>query len=86
MPTEQQATVLDPDMHTGQTPTGKVCIANISLKERRKRLTGGVISLVISVAVLAVLMAFGASRWWRLALLPLFASATVGFYQWRDKT
>jgi hypothetical protein len=86
MPAEQQATLLDPGSQAGQTPTGKVCIANISLEERRKRLMGGVIAFVISLAVLAALMAFGASRWWRLALLPLFSGATVGFFQWRDKT
>ena len=75
----------------GQTPTGdsesgEVCIPNISTRERRKRLTGGVIMFVISLAVLTALTAGGASRWWRLALFPLFAGAASGFFQWRDKT
>jgi len=75
----------------GQTPPGdsesdEVCIANISTRERRKRLASGVIMFVISLAVLAALMAGGASRWWRLALFPLFAGAASGFFQWRDKT
>jgi hypothetical protein len=76
---------------TGHTPTGgpetsEVCIPNISPRERRKRLAGGVIMFVISLAILAVLMATGVDRWWRLALLPLFWGAAVGFFQWRDKT
>ncbi len=75
----------------GQPPTdtpevGEVCIPNISKRERRKRLASGVIMFVISLAVLMVLMAGGASRWWRLALFPLFAGAASGFFQWRDKT
>jgi hypothetical protein len=75
----------------GQTPTdgseiGEECIPNISPRERRKRLAGGVIMFVISLAVLAALMATGADRWWRLALLPLFWGAASGFFQWRDKT
>lgn len=86
MPKIKPATVLDSNPHAGQTPTGEICIANINLEERRKRLAGGVIAFVISLAVLAALMATGTSRWWRLALFPLFWGATVGFFQWRDKT
>lgn len=76
---------------TGQSPTGsstsgEICIPNISTRERRKRLTGGAITFIITLALLAVLMAIGASPWWRLVLFPLFAGATVGFFQWRDKT
>ena len=65
---------------------GDVCIPNISVRERRKRLTGGAIAFVIALVVLALLMASGASQGWRLALFPLFASAPSGFFQWRDKT
>ena len=75
----------------GQTPTdgseaGETCIPNISPRERSKRLAGGAIMFVISLAVLAALVAPGADRWWRLALLPLFWGAASGFFQWRDKT
>lgn len=73
-------------MPTGSSGAGEVCIPNISMRERRKRLTGGVIMFAISLAVLAALMVGGASRWWRLALFPLFAGAASGFFQWRDKT
>ena len=93
MPTLSQATVpgsgLNQDViqiPESDSQTGKVCIPNISVQERRKRLLGGMITFVISLAVLAVLMALGADRWWRLALFPLFAGATSGFFQWRDKT
>ncbi len=88
-----QATVRDPgsSQDTRQTPAGgseagDTCVPNISPSERRRRLAGGAITFVISLAVLAALAATGASRWWRLALLPLFWGATLGFFQWRDKT
>jgi hypothetical protein len=64
----------------------ETCIPNISLRERRKRLMSGVILLLVSLAVLAALIALGTVRWWRIALFPLFWGAAVGFFQWRDKT
>ena len=65
---------------------GEVCIANIGTHERGRRLVVGVVSFVIGLVVLAVLAATGVDRWWRLALLPLFWGAAVGFFQWRDET
>jgi hypothetical protein len=76
----------------GSNPTGhhaqtnKICIPNISLRERRKRLAGGAVAFIVSLAVLIVLLTTGADRWWRLMLFPLFAGAASGFFQWRDKT
>jgi hypothetical protein len=65
---------------------GEVCIANISLQERRKRLMAGVLNLLLAAGGLAVLIFFGAGRWWRLALfVPLYLAAS-GVFQWRDKT
>jgi hypothetical protein len=46
----------------------------------------GVISFVITLLILWILMSIGASRWWRIALLPLFMTAAIGFFQWNDKT
>jgi hypothetical protein len=63
-----------------------VCIPNINTAERRKRLAFGMLELLISLVILAALLAFGVSRWWRLALLPFFAGAASGFFQWRDRT
>jgi hypothetical protein len=65
---------------------GEACIPNISLVERRKRLAAGVIQFMLSLIILAALMSFGVSRWWRLALLPMFLGASAGYYQWRDNT
>lgn len=70
----------------GSSEVGEICIANISLRERRRRLASGIVAFALALAALAVLMALGASLWWRLALFPLFAGATSGFFQWRDKT
>jgi hypothetical protein len=63
-----------------------VCVANIGPRERRKRLLGGVVQLTVGLFVLAVLLAAGAGRWWRLALFPLFLGGASGFFQWREKT
>jgi hypothetical protein len=65
---------------------GAVCIANISPRERRKRLIAGVIQLAVGLIVLGALLATGTDRWWRLVLAPLFLGAASGFFQWRDKT
>ena len=65
---------------------GDTCLPNISPQERRKRLSFGVVAFVITLGILGILLATGTSRWWRIALLPLFMGATSGFFQWRDKT
>jgi hypothetical protein len=64
----------------------EICIPNISEAERRKRLAAGVIQFLFSLGILAALLVFGVSRWWRLLLLPFFMGASSGFFQWRDKT
>ncbi len=64
----------------------EACTPNISTAERRKRLVAGLVSLAIGAVILVILMLTGVSPWWRLALYPVFASATVGYFQWRDKT
>ncbi len=66
--------------------TNAVCIPNINTAERRKRLVSGGVGLIISLAILGALMAFGASRWWRLLLFPMFAGSASGYFQWRDHT
>ena len=94
MSTVWQATVLGSgsSQDAGQTPAGsseigeEVCVPNISLGERRKRLAGGAIMFVISLAVLAALISAGADRGWRLTLLLFFWGAASGFFQWREKT
>jgi hypothetical protein len=65
---------------------GEVCIPNINTAERRKRLAAGAVEFLITLVILAALLAFGLSRWWRLILFPLFAGAAAGFFQWRDRT
>ena len=69
-----------------ETKIGEASIPNISIEERRKRLRGGLIMLVLSLAILTVLVVTGVSSWWRLALFPFFAAAASGIFQWRDKT
>jgi len=94
MSTLAQASSLPPGVgfNTGKASfvslaaTEAACIPNISKAERRKRLTFGIIGLVFSLGVLAVLIATGADRAWRVVMLPLFWGATTGFFQWWDKT
>ena len=62
------------------------CIANISPAERRKRLSFGIIQLVIGLIILAALLIAGADKIWRLALMLPFGAAATGYFQSRDKT
>jgi hypothetical protein len=64
----------------------EVCIANISPKERRKRLNFGIAQFVITLVILAVLLMLGVDKLWRLPLYFLFAASAAGYFQWRDKT
>ena len=66
--------------------SGEVCIANISPRERLKRLIGGVIPFALALGFLAWQLAMDVDRLWRLPLFILFVAATSGFFQWRDKT
>jgi uncharacterized membrane protein HdeD (DUF308 family) len=63
-----------------------VCIPNLSLAERRKRLVAGAVTLLFGLAVLAVMLAAGLHPAWRLGLFPILAGAASGFFQWRDQT
>jgi len=66
--------------------TEQICVPNISIEERRKRLGFGLIMAVLSLAGLAVLITARINPWSRLALFPLFAGAATGYFQWCDKT
>jgi hypothetical protein len=62
------------------------CIANISPAERRKRLTFGIIQLVIGLIILIALLITDADKIWRLILFLPFWAAATGYFQSRDKT
>lgn len=65
---------------------GEVCIANINSAGRQYRLRFGIVQLAIALTGLGVLLALHANPLWRLLLLLPFWAATVGYFQWRDKT
>jgi hypothetical protein len=65
---------------------GAQCVSNISPAEQRRRLTAGLIGLGLGLALFTVLLAIGADRLWRLALLPMFWGGMISVFQWRDKT
>jgi hypothetical protein len=66
--------------------SGEVCIANINAEGRRRRLRFGIVQFVLAIVVLAVLMATGVDRLWRLPLFFIFVAAATGYFQWHDKT
>src|SRR5664279_5766776 len=93
MSTVKQPTPLDSKSIQGAgqasihaSASGEVCIPNISTAERRKRLTFGLVTFAISLVVLAILMATGVNRLWRLPLVLLFWGAASGYFQWSDQT
>ncbi len=63
-----------------------VCIANISLEERQKRLRFGVQQFIIALVVLGIMILLHLNPLWRLSLLLLFWASAVGYFQARDKT
>ena len=86
MLTPSLQSVVSPPEHRAEPHEGEACIANISPRERRRRLVAGIIPFVIALGILGALLAAHAAIWWRVPLFLLFASATTGFFQWRDKT
>lgn len=66
--------------------TGDACVPNISPAERQKRMNFGVVQLVITFGVLAVMLYFGVDKLWRLPLFVMFASGSVSIFQALDKT
>ena len=79
------------DLHSRRATTedqeaGEVCIANISPFERRKRLNFAIMQFMITLVILAVLIALHLNPLWRLPLLFLFSASTVSLFQVLDKT
>ena len=64
----------------------EVCIANISPKERKKRLNFAIKYFVFTLLILIVLLALDLNPLWRLPLFFMFAASGSSFFQWRDKT
>jgi len=65
---------------------GEVCIANISPKERQKRMRFGIVQFTVTLIVLAVLIALDVNPLWRFLLYFMFSAAAAGYFQARDKT
>ena len=65
---------------------GEVCIANISPKERQKRMRFGIVQLAITLVILVVLVVLDVNPLWRLPLFFLFSAAAAGYFQAKDKT
>ena len=74
-------------MNTAIAPeeTALVC-ANIGPRERQKRLIIGGVGELAALAGVGILKLMGMPWWVSAITLPLFFTAAIGFYQWRDKT
>lgn len=70
----------------GDEGATEVCIANISPKERKKRLDFAIQYFVFTFIILVIMLALDVNPLWRLTLFLPLASATSSFFQWRDKT
>jgi len=70
----------------GDEGANEVCIANISPKERKKRLDFAIRNFVFTSVLLIILLVLDAHPLWRLALFFPLAASTSSFFQWRDKT
>lgn len=63
-----------------------VCIANISPKERQKRMQFGIMQIVFGIIILTILLLLGADNAWRLPLFFIFAAGASSIFQALDKT
>jgi hypothetical protein len=66
------------------TPAERVI--NIGARERRKRLSVGIVALSVGVVIAVLLVVVRAPLVWRLPLFLPFYVGALGFFQARDKT
>jgi hypothetical protein len=59
---------------------------NINTAERLKRLRIGIVVFAVALVLLAVLVANGSPRLWRLPLGLFFIGAAFCYFEWKDKT
>ena len=65
---------------------GDACVPNISPAERKKRMDFGILQLVITFGIFAIMLVFGVDKLWRLPLFAMFSSGAVSIFQALDKT
>jgi len=76
----------DRDDTSAEQETGEVCIANISPREQQIRLNFAIRQLLITLLILAIMIALHLNPLGRLTLLFMFSASTVSYFQARDKT
>ncbi|MFL5733829.1 MAG: hypothetical protein ACJ78Q_11565 [Chloroflexia bacterium] len=75
-----------PGRHAGREAMEEVCVANIGPRQRRQRLSFGLVSLAVGVGLAAVLIVLHAPPLLRLGLFVPFVLGTSGFFQAYEKT
>lgn len=63
-----------------------VCVPNIGPRERRKRLSAGVVYCGVAIVAFVIMMATGTPRGYRLLLFLPFWGAGAGVFQYLEKT
>jgi hypothetical protein len=61
-------------------------VANIDDRGRRRRLTGGIVWLIIATAATAALAALHVRDLWYFALVVPFTMAALGYFQAKERT
>ncbi len=62
------------------------CIINIGAQERKKRLTFGKVTFVVTLVLSALFIFLKTPATLHLALAPLFLMSGLGFFQAKEKT
>ncbi len=74
------------DARANMTANGAVCVANIGVRERRRRYLFGLQATGAGVLLAIALIGLHADPWWRLVLFLPFSAGATGYFQARDKT
>jgi hypothetical protein len=61
-------------------------VANIDDRGRRRRLTGGVVWLVVAAVATALMTRLHARDWWYALLVVPFTLAALGYFQAKERT
>jgi len=77
---------LNPSSHERDEERDEVCIPNISLQERKKRVRFAIQYFFFTIFVLGALLVFDVNPLWRLSLFFMLSAATTSYIQALDKT
>jgi hypothetical protein len=74
------------ERHEGPQPAGEACIPNIAERGRRRRLRGGLVWLLVAMALTVAAIQVAASAAAFALLFLVYFRAALGYFQAREKT